>query len=57
MFFLDGNWSGTWQPDWKSLFGAGGRKPASPVTTPVVAGRVAQQPQGFGGRARWILRV
>ena len=40
------DWSGTWQPDWKSLFGAGGRKPASPAATPVAAKALAAYAAG-----------
>ena len=35
------DWSGTWQPDWKSLFGSGGRKPMAPPVTPAAAKQLA----------------
>ena len=44
------DWSGIWQPDWKSLFGAGGRKPMEPPVTPaaakILADYVAAQKKG-----------
>lgn len=36
------DWSGIWQPDWKSLFGAGGRKPDEPPVTPAAAKQLAE---------------
>lgn len=41
------DWTGTWQPDWQSMFsGAGGRKPIEPALTPAAAKIMADYKSG-----------